>query len=112
MDRVLTRLGRTEKDSKNDGSFVFAISLIVASLTVAYKIYIYVSNNLITSSTSFILIIGFFVIMTTFTSMSMFILVKAISLEVKSPKVKTKLETYAISYYLTGFLFGTFYLYI
>jgi len=106
VDRVLARLGRTEKDSKNDGSFVFAISLIVASLTMSYKVYAYMHNNLHTDITYSILFICILLMTITFISMSMFILVKAISLEVKSPKVKTKLETYATSYYLIGFLFG------
>nr|WP_155401943.1 hypothetical protein [Methanosarcina mazei] len=107
MDRVLTRLGRTEKDSKNDGSFVFAISLIVASLTMLYKTYMYLCSNLNTFIIFFIL--GSYIILmtATFISMSLFIFTKAISLEVKSTVIKKKLETYATNFYLIGFLFGT-----
>lgn len=110
MDRVLARLRGTEKDSKSDGSFMFAISLIVASFTILYKTYIYVCNNLIIGPTYFIIIISFIIILVIFASMSLFILMKAISLEVKSPKSKKKLEIYATGYYLIGFLLGTFYL--
>lgn len=110
MDRVLARLGRTDKDSKNDGSFVFAISLIVASLTLTYNIYVYLCNNFITYSTFFIVFTSFFIILVIFVSMSLFILMKAISLEVNSLRGKKELETYATSCYLIGFLAGTFYL--
>ena len=106
MDRVLARLRGTEKDSKNDGSFMFAISLIIASLTITYKSYVYLCNNLIADITYSVLYICIILMIATFISMSLFILVKAISLEVKNPKFKKKLETYATSCYLIGFLFG------
>jgi len=111
VDRVLARLGRTEKDSKNDGSFVFAISLIVASLTVLYRVYLYLNNNPI-ESTIYILILYLAIILMVMilSSMGFFIILKAISLEVNDPKIKEKVESFATNCYLIGFLIGSTYL--
>jgi hypothetical protein len=108
VERVLARLGRTEKDSKNDGSFVFAISLIVASLTVLYRVYLYLNDTPFNSEISFFAIpIIIITLVMTLVSMSFFVLLKAMSLEVDDQKISEKLEYFAKNFYLIGFFTGS-----
>lgn len=110
MNRVTARYRKPENEDKSDGSFKFAISLIVATLTVFYRLYIYVNNNPFVSTIVYIIInLAFVMMITTLVFMGIFLFMKAMSLEVKNPIGKEKLESSANSYYLISFIAGISY---
>lgn len=106
MERATTRYRKPIKEDKNDGSFKFAISLIVFVLTALYKLYEYILTNPIPPNL-FVVVFSFVILsITTILSMSIYIFTKAMSLEVKDLKSAEKLETYSNDYYLTSCIFG------
>lgn len=109
MEKMTARFRRPKKEDKNDGSFKFAISLIVATLTVFYRLYLYVESNSIAPFIHLVLILVVLIMVTTLVSLGIFLFMKAMSLEVKNPIIREKLETSATSHYLIGFLCGVTY---
>lgn len=107
MDRVLARLGRTEKDSKSDGSFAFAISLFIACFTGLDKIHSYFENNQVSchSYIFYLSVVFTFLFVTALLYIIVHIFFKAIALETNNFEIRKKLESIAINYYLDAFRF-------
>lgn len=106
MERVTARFGKQKKDNKSDGSFKFAISLIVFTLTILYKSYNYIETNPIPLNTSYVFFSLLIINITTLLSMSIYIFTKAMSLEVKNLEAIEELNKCAHNYYFTGLVFG------
>lgn len=102
MERVAAKLRHGLKPS-SDGSFKFAISLVVACLSVMYKIHSYAEYNPISSDFGLILVSFIALLTIPLLYIGFYIFYKAVSLETKSHKNKEKLEEIAAIYYLDAF---------
>lgn len=92
------------KDEKSDG-FKFAVTLIVALGTILYNLYNYFENNPIQADNSFLvnsIIVSFFGII----FLIFYILIKGLSMELKSYKNVKILENLASEIYLITLLFS------
>lgn len=102
MERVTAKL-RHESKPSSDGSFKFAISLVVACLSVLYKIHDYAEYNAISPDFGPILIYFIALLIIPLLYIGSYVFFKAVSLEAKSHKNKEKLEEIATNYYLDAF---------
>ncbi|WP_155395365.1 hypothetical protein [Methanosarcina mazei] len=102
MDRATTNKRGLNKD-KSDGSFKFIISLIIFTLTVLSRIYVYMQENFVELELFYVISMLTFTLGITFVFMCCSLFMKAVVLEVKNDRHVKYLESYATELYLAGF---------
>jgi hypothetical protein len=92
-------------ESSEDGGFKFAITLIVACISVIIYIQNYAENNLVSSSSTYYAVFSMFIFLSIilFLYIIFYIFFKAVSLETKGHDNKKRLQDIAKEYYVDAF---------
>lgn len=98
----------SELDIEKSDGFKFAVTLILAFSSAGYKIYDYVENNPV-SDNLYVLFRILIPISFTIIGLILYIIIKGISLEIKDPVYKKKLENKSSFIYISTFKLLIFY---
>jgi len=102
MERVAATL-KDELKTSEGGSFNFAISLIIACLSVLYKMKNYAESNLLSRYMFMFLFLITTISTATLLFIGLYIIFKALSLETTDYKIRKNRENFAKKFYLTAF---------
>jgi hypothetical protein len=103
---------RSRLEPSGDGSFIFALTLITGYVSFILYICNYAENNQIPVSSTFYFILSGFIFLsaTSFIYIILYIILKAISLEIKDPDKKKQLQDTASDYYVDAFRFVIYFI--